>query len=620
MKLNEKMIFAAPLLEAVAACEADAVEATNVRLAEMAGRSAKNMPRDLAPLLEAGWIARETGSPVRLTDDGREVLAMLARANAEPDAGGGAQEIALHLIDPDPELNPRDQDEAAQDAEADADLTASIGFKGVLQPIKVRPNHAKPGRFLVVMGWRRWKCAQAAGLFTIPATVEDMTDDEAFEAAVVENEQRANMNPLDKAKAYRRIVDRYLASHDGATLKQAKEHCARVVGNKTARTIELHLQLEALPAIKQVELRDGKIGLKEAIQWQRSQPKPVDLEPGDWLMLIEVFAKCRLEPKPDEYHDRRTPCRLEAGDDERVKVLGTGPHYFVDFDEFEWVRDETGDSTRAPRASIAFKNWTMTQMRMRFGQEFDADDASVAAALEAARMAAGATVEGEGWAVEWLNGPYEFPAEAIAKLEAQNREDAERNAGWERQRKERDAAQKAAEARQARDYGDEGRAFLAAVRQLEAEFPDRVTPTKSPRFQRRFGEVQQLGGCAGPYALADDRKTAGGEIRDGTGERNAATGFALEARRRLIVIALNFASGLEPVSGEPFPEPGEAPAQVVADLEDGDDDEDDDAEDEAEQVGGGGGSADDGAGEDDPEFSPALLALVGGDKSARRAL
>jgi ParB family chromosome partitioning protein len=84
------------------------------------------------------------------------------------------------------------------------ELAASIQEHGLLEPVLVRPV---PGGYELVHGERRWRAAAAAGLKTIPAMVRDLSDDEAFVAALVENIQRENLNPIEEANALKRLID-----------------------------------------------------------------------------------------------------------------------------------------------------------------------------------------------------------------------------------------------------------------------------------------------------------------------------------------------------------------------------------------------------------------------------
>jgi len=98
--------------------------------------------------------------------------------------------------------NPRKQvDDAAL-----GELAESIKQSGVLHPIIVRPSN---GKFELVAGWRRWKASRKAGLETIPATVRELTDEQAEEIRLVENLQREDVHPLDEAAGIQKLRKRY---------------------------------------------------------------------------------------------------------------------------------------------------------------------------------------------------------------------------------------------------------------------------------------------------------------------------------------------------------------------------------------------------------------------------
>ena len=84
------------------------------------------------------------------------------------------------------------------------DLAASIKSKGVLQPIMVRKNG--PDLFEIVAGERRWRAAQIAGIHQIPAVIKQMTNEEVMQAALIENIQREDLNPVEEARAYQTIL------------------------------------------------------------------------------------------------------------------------------------------------------------------------------------------------------------------------------------------------------------------------------------------------------------------------------------------------------------------------------------------------------------------------------
>jgi ParB family chromosome partitioning protein len=107
--------------------------------------------------------------------------------------------------------NPR-QPRRTFDEDAHAELTASIGGVGVLQPIVVRP--AADGRYELIMGERRLRACRAAGRDSIPAIIRETADDELLRDALIENLHRAELNPLEEAAAYQQMLDDFGMTHD----------------------------------------------------------------------------------------------------------------------------------------------------------------------------------------------------------------------------------------------------------------------------------------------------------------------------------------------------------------------------------------------------------------------
>jgi ParB family chromosome partitioning protein len=123
-----------------------------------------------------------------------------------PDGAGpdltGVQELPLDLLDPSP-FQPR----TAFAEEAMAELTASVRAHGVIQPIVVRPRSG--GRYEIVVGERRVRACRAAGRDSIPAVVREWDDRTSMEAALVENLQRQDLNPMEEARAFRRLMEEF---------------------------------------------------------------------------------------------------------------------------------------------------------------------------------------------------------------------------------------------------------------------------------------------------------------------------------------------------------------------------------------------------------------------------
>lgn len=134
------------------------------------------------------------------------------------------------------------------------ELSASIRDKGVLQPILVRSQPGQDGVWQIIAGERRWRAAQQARLTEVPVVVREMDDVEVFEVAIIENVQRADLNPLEEAEAYRQLMDRFGRTQDAV---------AGVVG-KSRSHVANTLRLLQLPEGVLFYVREGKLSAGHA--------------------------------------------------------------------------------------------------------------------------------------------------------------------------------------------------------------------------------------------------------------------------------------------------------------------------------------------------------------------
>ncbi|MEO8041237.1 MAG: ParB/RepB/Spo0J family partition protein, partial [Acidobacteriota bacterium] len=132
---------------------------------------------------------------------GRGLSALLGDDSLAPATAESAlNEIDIDLIQPNPEQPRTRFTESALD-----ELAQSIAANGVVQPIVVR---RRGERYEIVAGERRWRAAQRAGLRKIPAAVRDVSDDKLLELALIENIQRQELNPIEEANAFRKLIDK----------------------------------------------------------------------------------------------------------------------------------------------------------------------------------------------------------------------------------------------------------------------------------------------------------------------------------------------------------------------------------------------------------------------------
>ena len=123
------------------------------------------------------------------------------------------------------------------DAEEMASLVRSIAAKGILQPILVRPAEGEPGIYEIIAGERRWRAAQEVPLHEVPVSVHALSDAEALETALIENIQREDLNPLEEAEGYQRLMIEF--SH-------TQEDLAKVVGKSRSHVANM-MRLLGLP-------------------------------------------------------------------------------------------------------------------------------------------------------------------------------------------------------------------------------------------------------------------------------------------------------------------------------------------------------------------------------------
>jgi ParB family chromosome partitioning protein len=172
---------------------------------------------------------------------GRGLDALFPSAGGRPAHGDGARLVALDSIVP----NPR-QPRGKMDADKLAELAASIKVHGLIQPLIV--TETVEG-YMLIAGERRWRAAQSAGLERVPVIIKETTPQDMLELALIENVQRADLNALEEAHAYRQLIDEF-----GLT----QEAVAERVG-KARTTVTNLLRLLTLPDNIQAAVADGRL-------------------------------------------------------------------------------------------------------------------------------------------------------------------------------------------------------------------------------------------------------------------------------------------------------------------------------------------------------------------------
>lgn len=241
---------------------------------------------------------------------GRGIKALIPQVEESTE---GVQELPIGSVRPNPKQPRRHFEEAPL-----RELAESIREHGVLEPLIVRPVDLG---YEIVVGERRWRASQLAGLATVPAVVRSLTEREAMELALVENLQREDLNPIEEAEAYRRLLDEFSLT---------QEEVAQRVG-KDRTTIANRLRLLGLTGLARKALESGQISaghakalLSVADEALRDALTKRIIDEGLSVRQVEELAKKeqpkrRVKPKPVEEYDPH----WAALEDEFRRVLGT---------------------------------------------------------------------------------------------------------------------------------------------------------------------------------------------------------------------------------------------------------------------------------------------------------
>ncbi|MDD6900874.1 MAG: ParB/RepB/Spo0J family partition protein [bacterium] len=178
---------------------------------------------------------------------GRGLNSLISMDDVQPSGSSAINEIAIHLIKPNP-----DQPRTNFNEEALEELATSIREHGIIQPLTVRAADA--GTYMIISGERRFRAAKLAGLESVPAYVRTANDGQITEMALIENIQREDLNAIEIALTFRKLIDQY---------ELTQERLSERIGKKRA-TIANFLRLLKLPAEVQLGLRDKTVDMGHA--------------------------------------------------------------------------------------------------------------------------------------------------------------------------------------------------------------------------------------------------------------------------------------------------------------------------------------------------------------------
>lgn len=204
----------------------------------------------------------------------------------------GVRQIPLGDVVPDP-----DQPRKAFTEESLAELAASLKVHGVIQPILVRPR-GEDGRHRLIAGERRWRAAAKAGLHDIPALVRDVDEGQTAELALVENLQRADLNPMEEADAYARMRD---------VFDRKPQDIADAVGKSRSHVANM-LRLTGLPDEVKAHLATGALSMGHArALLSANDPTALAKE-----VIAKGYSVRQTERRVAEPEGRQTPAAKEG--------------------------------------------------------------------------------------------------------------------------------------------------------------------------------------------------------------------------------------------------------------------------------------------------------------------
>lgn len=242
---------------------------------------------------------------------GRGLDSLISMSDIQTDGSSAINEIEIENINPNP-----DQPRHSFDQEALEELSASIRELGIIQPLSLRKMD--DNTYQIIAGERRWRAAKMAGLRTVPAYVRTVSDMEITEMALIENIQREDLNAIEVALTFKKLIDQY---------DLTQERLSERVGKKRA-TIANHLRLLRLPAEIQLGLRDKKLDMGHARALLTVE------DPKHQLKLYNMIVEEGISVRRVEELAKDIKESLERGERpviNKKKVTASAPNHDYDF-------------------------------------------------------------------------------------------------------------------------------------------------------------------------------------------------------------------------------------------------------------------------------------------------
>lgn len=259
-------------------------------------------------------MTKPTGNPRRALGRGlTSLLPSRPPAQAAAPATGQTTLLPIEAIDPNP-VQPR----AGFPAERLQELAASVREHGILQPLLVRPHGT---RFQLVAGERRWRAAKLAGLTQVPVVIQEVPDDRLLEITLVENIQREDLNPLEVARAFDRLIRELGLSQEEIAQRTGKD---RSTISNTLRLLKLPPDVQQLVAEHRLSMGHARaiLGLPTH-ELQRQVAEKASAQ-GLSVRQVERLVQRLTRPRePQPIEEAEQDPNLKAAVEEMERVLGT---------------------------------------------------------------------------------------------------------------------------------------------------------------------------------------------------------------------------------------------------------------------------------------------------------
>lgn len=220
------------------------------------------------------------------------------------------QKIKLSLIEPN-----REQPRKKFDEEALQELSDSIKQYGIIQPLVVKKN---ADYYEIIAGERRWRAAKMAGLKEVPVIIKEYTDQEIVEISLIENIQRENLNPIEEAIAYKRLLDEFHLKQEEVAKRVAK---SRTTVTNSLRLLKLDEKVQQM--VIEEKLTSGHVRALLAIEDKNAQYNIAKKVYDEKLNVrdTEKLVKLVLSPKAPKVKKKLTHEEIYHDMEERMKEI-----------------------------------------------------------------------------------------------------------------------------------------------------------------------------------------------------------------------------------------------------------------------------------------------------------